>query len=112
MTPSGHEVQLPEEIFRENPALERAEITYPRTFIERDTFSHLDDLKELLLLNSSSSDPVKFPELVISKKSPCTSPSGPGKQGPAGTCWPKRPTTDRYRRLTSTSDFDVSMTLR
>ena len=70
VTPSGHEVQLPEEIFRENPALERAEITYPRTFIERHTFSHLDNLKELLLLNSSSSDPVKFPELVISKKSP------------------------------------------
>ena len=41
VTPSGHEVQLPEEIFKENPALERVEIVYPKTFIERHTFDHL-----------------------------------------------------------------------
>ena len=70
VTPSGHEVQLPEEIFKGNPALERVEIVYPRTFIERHTFDHLESLEELKLLNSSSWDPVRFPELVISKESP------------------------------------------
>ena len=67
---SGHEVQLPEEIFKGNPALERVEIAYPRTFIERHTFSQLHDLKELKVLNRTFSDPVRFPELVISKESP------------------------------------------
>ena len=67
---SGHEVQLPEEIFKGNPALERVEIAYPRTFIERHTFSQLHDLKELKVLNRTYSDPVRFPELVISKESP------------------------------------------
>ena len=55
--PSGHEIQLPEGMFKANPALERVEISYPRTFIEKKTFSHLDNLKELSLLNSSSLDP-------------------------------------------------------
>ena len=68
--PSGHEVQLPEEIFKGNPELERVEIVYPRTFIERHTFDHLESLEELKLLNSSSWDPVRFPELVISRESP------------------------------------------
>ena len=67
---SGHGVQLPEEIFKGNPALERVEIAYPRTFIERHTFSQLHDLKELKVLNRTYSDPVRFPELVISKESP------------------------------------------
>ena len=67
---SGHGVQLPEEIFKGNPALERVEIAYPRTFIERHTFSQLHDLKELKVLNRTFSDPVRFPELVISKESP------------------------------------------
>ena len=39
VTPYGHEVQLPEEIFKENPALEQVEIRYPRTFIEKQTFA-------------------------------------------------------------------------
>ena len=68
--PNGHEIQLPEDIFKENPALERVEIRYPRTFIERQTFRHLDNLKELKVINRTSWDPVKYPELVISKKSP------------------------------------------
>ena len=68
--PSGHEVQLPEEIFDGNPALERVEIAYPRTLIERYTFSHLHNLKELEVLNRTHWDPVKFPELVISRESP------------------------------------------
>ena len=70
VTPNSHEIQLPEDMFKENPALERAEIGYPRTFIERQTFRHLDNLKELEVLNLSSWTPVEFPELVISKKSP------------------------------------------
>ena len=57
-------------MFKENPTLERVEIAYPRTFIERQTFRHMDNLKELKVLNRTSWDPVKFPELVISKKSP------------------------------------------
>ena len=68
--PNGHEVQLPEEIFKENPALERVEIAYPRTFIERHTFSQLHDLKELHVLNRTYSTPVRPPELVISRDSP------------------------------------------
>ena len=68
--PSGHEIQLPEGMFKANPALERVEISYPRTFIEKKTFIHLDNLKELSLLNSSSWTPVKLPTLVISEKSP------------------------------------------
>ena len=68
--PGGHEVQLPEGIFKGNPALERVEITHPRTFIERHTFSHLDNLQELDVLNRTHWSPVKFPELVISKGSP------------------------------------------
>ena len=68
--PSSHEIQLPEDMFKENPALERAEIAYPRTYIERQTFRHLDNLKELEVLNLSSWNPVEFRELVISKKSP------------------------------------------
>ena len=70
VAPSGHEVQLHEEIFKGNPKLERVEIKYPKTFIERHTFDHLHGLKELLLLNSSSWTPVKFPELVLSGESP------------------------------------------
>ena len=46
------------------------EITYLRTFIERQTFRYLDSLKDLKVLNRTSWDPVKFPELVISKTSP------------------------------------------
>ena len=68
--PNGHEVQLPEEIFKENPALERVEIAYPRTFIERHTFSQLHDLKELHVLNRTHWTPVRPPELVISRDSP------------------------------------------
>ena len=70
VTPSGHEVQLPEEIFKGNPKLERVEIRYPKTFIERHTFDHLHGLKELKLLTSGNWSPVKFPELVLSRESP------------------------------------------
>ena len=54
--PGGHEIQLPEDMFKENPALQRVEITYPRTFIERQTFRHLDSLKDLKVLNRTSWD--------------------------------------------------------
>ena len=83
VTPSGHEIQLPEDMFKENPALERVEIAYPRTFIERQTFRHMDNLKELKVLNRTSWDPVKFPELVISKKSPLYESIKSGKTRPS-----------------------------
>ena len=70
VTPSGHEIQLPENLFRDNPFLERIEIEYPKTFIEKHTFSHLHNLKELLLLHDGSWTRVKTPPLAISKNSP------------------------------------------
>ena len=81
--PSGHEIQLPEEMFKANPALERVEIRYPRTFIEKKTFSHLDNLKELSLLNSNSWTPVKLPTLVISEKSPLHKAIKSGETNPS-----------------------------
>ena len=91
--PSGHEIQLPEDMFRENPLLERVDIEYPRTFIEKHTFSHLHNLKELLVLNSTSWDPVNEPALVISKASPLYQSIRAGETKPS-----------RYRIVDPTED--------
>lgn len=70
VTLSGHEVQVPEELFKYNILLERVDMRYPRAFYERKTFYHLDHLQELKLLNSTHLDPVQFSELELSRNSP------------------------------------------
>ena len=61
--------EIPKVLFKHPPGLPENGLAH-RTYIERQTFRHLDNLKELEVLNLSSWTPVKFPELVISKKSP------------------------------------------